>query len=68
MPSSHGERARILVVDDERGIAITLAAILESEGYCTLTAFNGHSAVEIASSFNPDTGHRRRAYSRPTAV
>ena len=46
--------AKVLVVDDERPIATTLAAILETEGYKTATAFNGMEAIEIAAEFRPD--------------
>jgi CheY-like chemotaxis protein len=54
MPPSHGQRTRILVVDDEPAIAITLSAILEREGYSTLTAFAPSSAIDAARSFRPD--------------
>jgi CheY-like chemotaxis protein len=47
-------RHKILVVDDERAIASTLATILESQGYETATAFSGEEAVEVAGSFQPD--------------
>jgi CheY-like chemotaxis protein len=47
-------RTRILVVDDERIIASTLATILEHQGYETATAYSGEEAVLIASSFQPD--------------
>ena len=37
-------QTRILVVDDEPTIAVTLAAILEEEGYEVETAFSGEEA------------------------
>lgn len=48
------QRNRILVVDDDRAIASTLATIFESEGYETATANSGEEAVKVASSFQPD--------------
>jgi len=47
-------KTRILAVDDEPTIAVTLAAILEEEGYETETAFSGEEAVVKAKSFNPN--------------
>jgi DNA-binding NtrC family response regulator len=40
-----GERARILVVDDDESIRKTLVAILEEEGYHVDTAENGKQAI-----------------------
>jgi DNA-binding NtrC family response regulator len=40
-----GERARILVVDDDEGIRTTLTAILEDEGYKVDTAESGKEAI-----------------------
>lgn len=45
---------KILVVDDERGVSLTLAAILEQQGYQTAIAGSGEEAVQRASSFQPD--------------
>jgi two-component system, OmpR family, response regulator len=45
---------KILVVDDERAIVSLTAAILESQGYETATAFSGEEAVQVAHSFQPD--------------
>jgi CheY-like chemotaxis protein len=47
-------KRRILVVDDERAIASTLAAIFESQSYETATAYSGEEAVRVACSFCPD--------------
>ncbi|HVP40438.1 MAG TPA: response regulator [Candidatus Krumholzibacteriaceae bacterium] len=41
-----GERARILVVDDDESIRKTLAAILEDEGYDVDTVKNGKGAIQ----------------------
>jgi CheY-like chemotaxis protein len=45
---------KILVVDDERAIAETLALILGYQGYETATAYSGEEAIQLASSFQPD--------------
>lgn len=45
--------ARILVVDDDEMIALTLTAILQEQGYEVATAFNGKDAVALASEFFP---------------
>jgi CheY-like chemotaxis protein len=45
---------RILVVDDERAIASTLASIFQSQSYETATAYSGEEAVQVACSFHPD--------------
>jgi len=48
------QRTKILVVDDERAVASTLAIILEHEGYETATTYSGEEAVGRASTFQPD--------------
>ncbi len=45
---------RILVVDDERPIAVTLAAIFSQRGYRALSAFDGDEAIFTAQQFRPD--------------
>jgi CheY-like chemotaxis protein len=45
---------KILVVDDDQIIAITMSAILRDEGYEVATAFSGEEAVEKAKAFSPD--------------
>jgi len=47
-------RSRILVVDDEQVIALTLSAILEDEGYEVKTALSGEDAVASSAMFSPD--------------
>jgi DNA-binding NtrC family response regulator len=42
------ELGNILVVDDEHGIRITLAGILEDEGYNVVVAEDGHKGIEAA--------------------
>jgi CheY-like chemotaxis protein len=49
-----GLRARILVVDDEPIIAMTLSEILRFQGYQVARAASGEEAVAKAASFAPD--------------
>jgi CheY-like chemotaxis protein len=42
------------VVDDERILADTTAAILRRAGFETMIAYDGLSALDNAASFNPD--------------
>lgn len=44
----------ILVVDDERRIADTIALILQSRGYETAVAYEGDSALAHCSRLQPD--------------
>jgi len=41
-----GERARILVVDDDESVRTVFATILEEEGYAVDTAKNGREAIK----------------------
>ena len=53
-PSSVGARKlRILVVDDNRDGADTLAALLHMMGYEVRTAYDGEEAVSAAAEFRP---------------
>lgn len=47
-------KPKILVVDDERVIADTLAMILNQSGFEALAVYSGEKAVEQASAFAPD--------------
>ena len=47
------DRIDVLVVDDERIIADTLAMILSKSGFITLSAYEGHSALEMARRYRP---------------
>lgn len=44
----------ILIVDDERTIADTLSVILSRSGFATMTAYDGVSALELATTIPPD--------------
>lgn len=48
-------KPRILVVDDERLLADTTAAILSRAGFDAKIAYDGFSALEIMATFRPDT-------------
>ncbi|HEX4286416.1 MAG TPA: response regulator [Terracidiphilus sp.] len=47
-------KPKVLVVDDERVIADTLAMILNQSGFDARAVYSGEKAVEMASSFAPD--------------
>jgi CheY-like chemotaxis protein len=47
-------RPRVLVVDDERLIAETVATILNANGFEAVEAFNGEDALEAARKLQPD--------------
>jgi len=47
-------QARILVVDNERSVALSLSEILVEQGYMVATAFSGEQAVAMALGFDPD--------------
>ena len=51
---AHSISHKILVVDDERRIADTLALILQHGGYETATAYDGPSALALCAKFQPD--------------
>lgn len=44
----------VLVVDDENGILVTLAAILKGHGFTVFTARSGEEAVDVAYNVAPD--------------
>jgi len=44
----------ILIVDDEKNYPPIISAVLENEGYETLTAFSGHEALETLSDSDID--------------
>ncbi len=45
---------RILVVDDEPDVVTLMTLALEGEGFETLTAYDGISALDIAQAERPD--------------
>ena len=48
------QRRRVLVVDDERLIADTVAQILNIHGYDAFVAYDGHEALKLAEGYRPD--------------
>lgn len=53
-PNSEKARAKVLVVDDQRLIADTLAEILNNAGFDAVAAYDGWEALEKATRFRPD--------------
>jgi len=53
MPDNH-VKPKVLVVDDERVIADTLAMILNQSGFQARAVYSGEAALESASSYAPD--------------
>ena len=51
--STERPRPVVLVVDDERVIADTLSIILKQSGFSALTAYDGESALELATVVPP---------------
>jgi CheY-like chemotaxis protein len=47
------KRLRVLIVDNERVIADTLAFIVEASGHCVRKAYGGIAATIIATAFRP---------------
>lgn len=47
-------KPRVLVVDDERVIADTLAIILNQSGFQATAVYSGEKAVETAQTMKPD--------------
>ena len=45
MPS---DRPKILIVDDDSGMRLTLEGIIEDEGYEVVSAADGYQALELA--------------------
>jgi len=52
--SDNHEKPKVLVVDDERIIADTLAMILNQSGFEASAVYSGEKAIEMASTFAPD--------------
>ena len=47
------QSSRILIVDDERVIADSLAAIFENQGYAARAAYSAEQALEIVAQWSP---------------
>ena len=46
--------ARILVIEDEAGIRMTLSMMLKAEGFETAVADNGRAGIDAARAATPD--------------
>jgi CheY-like chemotaxis protein len=53
MPET-AQKPKVLVADDERVIADTLAMILNQSGFEARAVYSGEKALELASTFKPD--------------
>ena len=53
MPEN-AQKPKVLVVDDERVIADTLAMILNQSGFDARAVYSGERALELATTFAPD--------------
>ncbi len=53
MPEN-GAKPKVLVVDDERVIADTLAMILNQSGFEARAVYSGEKALETVATFQPD--------------
>ncbi len=53
MPEN-AQKPKVLVADDERVIADTLAMILNQSGFQAKVAYSGEKALELAQEFQPD--------------
>ncbi|MEP6591453.1 MAG: PAS domain S-box protein [Gemmatimonadota bacterium] len=54
VPPERGTGRRVLVVDDNRDSADSLAMLLDLEGHETQIAYDGHDALARAEAFRPD--------------
>jgi CheY-like chemotaxis protein len=54
MASGLSSDKKVLVVEDDAAISDLLAAVIEAEGYRTVPAFDGESALALAHSLHPD--------------
>jgi PAS domain S-box-containing protein len=52
--AADARRLRVLVADDNRDGALTMQGLLQSAGHTVEVAFDGESAVTLASRFKPD--------------
>lgn len=52
-PESALSRTKVLVVDDQKLIADTIAEILSNAGFETMAAYDGWEALEAAGRFHP---------------
>lgn len=51
---THDSPSRIMIVDDERPVANTLATIFRQAGYACIVCYSGESAISVAPAYSPD--------------
>jgi signal transduction histidine kinase/CheY-like chemotaxis protein len=54
LDSPAASRARVLVVDDNQDVAMTLAALVRHSGHEVRLAYDGPAALELAKDYRPD--------------
>ena len=54
MSDQVASRSRVIVADDERTIATTLAIILNQAGFEARAVFSGEQVIELLDSFQPE--------------
>jgi CheY-like chemotaxis protein len=54
IPSEEAPARRVLIVDDNRDLAVGSSAILRAQGHEVKVAFDGFKALEVARAFRPD--------------
>ena len=52
--TTNSRKPKVLVADDERVIADTLSMILNQSGFDARAVYSGETALELASTFQPD--------------
>jgi DNA-binding NtrC family response regulator len=52
--AAESEGSTVLVIDDDRVLADTLAEILRKHGYKPVALYSGEEALELARRFRPD--------------
>jgi DNA-binding NtrC family response regulator len=52
--TSHAGKHKVLVIDDDRIVADTLAEILRLHGFAPVALYSGEEALELVDRFRPD--------------
>lgn len=54
MEKDAGKKAKIAVIDDEKGLVKVVKGFFETRGYTVVAAYNGKSGLELVRSERPD--------------
>jgi len=54
LPRNAGDKASVLIIDDDRAATDLIQVMLENEGYQVLKAYQGKEGVEVATRERPD--------------